>query len=133
MRLLIDTNVILEVLLLQEKESEAKSLLTKIEEYEFFLSDYSLHSIGMILLKRRQTIKFAEFCDDMLVKAGMQIAYLLPEEMKKVIRAAQQFNLDFDDAYQYVIAEKLDLTLVSLDSDFDRTERKRKTPAELIA
>ncbi|MBC7344089.1 MAG: hypothetical protein H5U03_01430, partial [Clostridia bacterium] len=29
-------------------------------------------------------------------------------------------------------AEKYNLTLVSLDGDFDRTERGRKTPAEVL-
>jgi hypothetical protein len=42
------------------------------------------------------------------------------------------FNLDFDDAYQYVAAEKHDLTLVSFDADFDRTDRGRKTPADIL-
>lgn len=47
-------------------------------------------------------------------------------------QVAQRFNLDFDDAYQYVAAEKYDLTLVSFDSDFDQTERGRRTPAEVL-
>ena len=45
---------------------------------------------------------------------------------------SKKFNLDFDDAYQYVAAEEYNLTLVSFDSDFDRTERGRKTPAEIL-
>ena len=32
---------------------------------------------------------------------------------------ADRFNFDFDDAYQYVIAEKYDLTIIS----FGRTKR----------
>ena len=42
-------------------------------------------------------------------------------------------TLDFDDAVQYVAAERDDLTLVSLDADFDRTPRGRKTPAQALA
>jgi predicted nucleic acid-binding protein len=38
-----------------------------------------------------------------------------------------------DDAYQYVAAEKYNLTLVSLDSDFDRTERGRQTLAQIAS
>ena len=41
-------------------------------------------------------------------------------------------GLDFDDAYQYVAAETHNLTLVSFDADFDRTERGRKTPADVL-
>ncbi len=43
------------------------------------------------------------------------------------------FSLDFDDAYQDVAAEKYGLALVSFDSDFDRTARGKKTPAEVLA
>ena len=44
----------------------------------------------------------------------------------------REFNLDFDDAYQYTAAEKHDLTIVSFDADFDRTKRGRKTPWEVL-
>ncbi|MFZ8805855.1 MAG: PIN domain-containing protein [Candidatus Calescibacterium sp.] len=44
----------------------------------------------------------------------------------------KRFNLDFDDAYQYVVAEKYNLTIISFDSDFDRTELGRKTPREIL-
>jgi len=49
-----------------------------------------------------------------------------------VIDASTGFNLDFDDAYQYTIAGKYDLTIVSFDADFDRTDRGRKQPAALL-
>ncbi|MBC7343880.1 MAG: PIN domain-containing protein [Clostridia bacterium] len=52
--------------------------------------------------------------------------------MEDIIHAAQQFGLDFDDAYQYAVAAHYKLTIVSFDSDFDRTERGRKTPRELL-
>ncbi|MCX7855996.1 MAG: hypothetical protein N2556_08525 [Anaerolineae bacterium] len=44
----------------------------------------------------------------------------------------QRFGLDFDDAYQYVAAEKYGLTLVSLDADFDRTPLGRRTPGQVL-
>ena len=39
---------------------------------------------------------------------------------------------EINQAIQYVTAEKYGLTLASFDTDFDRTERGRKTPAEII-
>ena len=45
---------------------------------------------------------------------------------------ADKFNLDFDDAYQYAVAAKYELQLISFDTDFDRTERKRKEPIEVL-
>ncbi len=54
------------------------------------------------------------------------------EDMGNVIEVSARFNLDFDDAYQYVVAEKYNLTIISFDSDFDRTELGRKTPKEVL-
>ncbi len=44
----------------------------------------------------------------------------------------EELALDFDDAYQYTIAAKYSLTILSFDSDFDRTDLGRKVPAEII-
>ena len=52
--------------------------------------------------------------------------------MAKVAQVAQTFGLDFDDAYQYIVAEKFDLSLLSFDQDFDRTSRGRKTLEEVM-
>jgi predicted nucleic acid-binding protein len=46
------------------------------------------------------------------------------------VSASKNFNLDFDDAYQYAVAEKHGLNIVSFDADFDRTEKKRKVPGQ---
>lgn len=133
MRLLVDTNIILEVILEQPKASEARALLAKSDEHEFFLTDFSLHSIGLLLFRRKEHDVFRRFMEDMVFHAGTTVACLPAEAMESVTERAQTFNLDFDDAYQYVAAEKYRLTLVSFDTDFDRTARGRKTPAELLS
>lgn len=132
MRFLIDTNIFLEVILEQEKAEEARAFLEKNREYKFFISDYSLHSIGLLLFRRKQHDVFQQFVEDMMLNAGLIMISLLAEDMEAVVNAARKFNLDFDDAYQYVAAEKYDLTIVSFDGDFDRTERGRKTPGTVL-
>jgi len=57
---------------------------------------------------------------------------LLPDDMDAVISASQEFGLDFDDAYQYAIAGRHDLVLVSFDTDFRRTDRGCKTPSQIL-
>jgi predicted nucleic acid-binding protein len=64
---------------------------------------------------------------------GARVARLGEAEMRELVRVSQEFTLDFDDAYQYVSAEKYDLTLVSFDGDFDNTERGRQTPLDVLA
>lgn len=115
----------------QERAPEARELLATTEMHQFFISDFSLHSIGLLLFRRKQHAVFQQFLADMISKSGTLIASLSVEDMQDAVAAAQKFNLDFDDAYQYVIAEKYHLTLVSFDSGFDRTERGRKTPADI--
>jgi predicted nucleic acid-binding protein len=43
------------------------------------------------------------------------------------------YRLDYDDAFQYTLVDKFNLTLVSLDADFDHTPRGRQTPAQVLA
>jgi len=131
MRLFIDTNIFLEIILAQEKAKDAQELLSKIEEHYFFTSDFSLHSIGIFFFYRKQQEIFQQFLKDMIIDAGVSIISLPVSDMDRVVTTSKEFNLDFDDSYQYVVAEKYDLILVSFDSDFDRTSKGRKTPSEI--
>jgi predicted nucleic acid-binding protein len=133
MRLLLDTNIFLEVLLEQERAEEARKLLSKTDEHDFFLSDFSLHSIGLLLFRSHQPDVFRRFLADMLLNGAVGMIALFPGEMESVIQAAQQFSLDFDDAYQYAVAEHHALAIVSLDADFDRTARGRLAPDRINA
>lgn len=132
LKLLIDTNIVLEVLLNQSHAKEAETLLTRIEAHDLFLSDYALHSIGNVLFRQKKYSVYHDFISDLITDAGIQLLSLAETEHSLIENVAQKFNLDFDDAYQYVLAEKYDLILVSFDKDFDRTERGRKTPAAVL-
>jgi hypothetical protein len=132
MRLLLDSNVFLEILLRQEEADEAMALLSTVESNEFFISDFALHSVGFILFYRKRHDDFRRFVRDMILGASVTEVRLPAEKAEPVADIAMQFNLDFDDAYQYAIAQEYDLTLVSFDGDFDRTERGRRTPAQVL-
>ena len=121
MRLLVDTNIFLEILLEQNRAEEAKDLLRKVAKHEFFISDFALHSVGLLLLRQRKPEVFREFLSDMISNAGIIQLGLAPLEMEEVITAAASFRLDFDDAYQYAVAERYGLAIISFDGDFDRT------------
>lgn len=132
MKVLLDTNIFLEIILSQEKAEDAKNLLLKSAQHEFFLTDYSLHSIGLLLFRRKQHEAFRAFLEDVLVNGGIGLLSLLPDDMDSVISASQKFGLDFDDAYQYAVATKYDLVLVSFDTDFQRTDKGYKIPSEML-
>ncbi len=132
MKALLDTNLFLEIILSQEKSVEAKTLLLKSGEHEFFITDYSLHSVGLILFRRKQHQAFEDFVEDVLLNGGIRLLSLYPAEMESVISASQKFSLDFDDAYQYTVALRYGLILISFDTDFQRTDKGYKTPSEIL-
>ena len=131
MNLLLDTNIFLEVLLGQRQAQEAVTLLSSAGRLNFFMSDFSLHSIGVLLFRRRNFDAYTAFCADLVV-TGTRVLGLHPMESASLAESATRHSLDFDDAYQYEIAKRFGLILVSLDSDFDRTDINRKTPQEVL-
>jgi len=132
MKVLIDTNIILEILLNRERANEARKLLENSDNFAFFLSDFSLHSIGILFFRTKRHHSFYQFLKDMIFSEILSILLLSCEDMNRVIEVSTRFDLDFDDAYQYVVAEKYGLTIISFDSDFDKTPLGRRTPKEVL-
>ncbi len=129
---LLDTNIFLELLLDQEAAASVQALLTSRAPADLHISDLAFHSIGIILYQKKAAHLFSEFVRDVFGEGGITILSLGSEDIVRVEQVAAAFGLDFDDAYQYVVAEKSDLVLVSFDTDFDRTDKKRIVPAEII-
>ena len=129
---LVDTNVWLERLLEQERFDEVRRFLDSTETSKIFLTDFSFHSIGLILTRLNKSELLLNFVQDTLLEGAVSLVYLAPEDTQGIVAGMRQFRLDFDDAYQDVAAEKHSLSLVSFDADFDRTERGRKTPQAVL-
>jgi hypothetical protein len=129
---LIDTNVWLERLLDQEKSKEVGELFDAIPSERLFITDFAFHSIALVLSKLNNVEALRHFIRDTFVEGAVTLLHLKPEDMERLILVMLEFDLDFDDAYQYVAAEKTDSIIVSLDKDFDQTERGRKTPREVL-
>ena len=129
---LLDSNIFLELLLDQDKADDVEKLLRSIRGEELCISEFSLYSVGIVLFRQKLYDIFVRFVDDLILTGGIRLLKLAPEDVKQLAEVAQRFNLDFDDAYQYTIAERHDLTIVSFDSDFDRTIRGRKAPKDLV-
>jgi hypothetical protein len=130
---LVDTSVWLELLLEQQKADEVRQFLARHEAIELAITEFSLYSIGIVLTRLKEDEAFADFLADTLEGSGVLLIRLDATGLRELLGVRRKFGLDFDDAYQYVAAESHGLTLLSFDSDFDRTERGRKTPAEVMA
>ena len=131
MKFLVDTNIFLEILLDQQSAEVAKGFLQKSDVHEHFISDFSLHSIAVILLRHKAFGVLERFLADVIISGNVGVLSILAEDLVQVIAAARRFSLDFDDAYQYVLAEQKDLAIISFDSDFDKTPRGRQQPHEV--
>jgi uncharacterized protein len=131
--LLIDTNVWLELLLDQEKADQVRNLFQRIDASLMAISEFSLYSIAIILIRLNKDDLFLDFLNDTIEESGLEVVRLGLNDLKEAVAATKKFNLDFDDAYQYVAGSKHDYLLVSFDADFDHTDRGRKTPGESIS
>jgi len=129
---LLDSNIILELLLDQNRANEVERFLRAVPRENLHISEFSLYSVGIVLFRRKQFDAFARFLDDLILTGGVRVLRLSPQAVKELATVAQQFHLDFDDAYQYVAAEKYGLEIVSFDSDFDQTDKGRKTPDQVL-
>ena len=76
---------------------------------------------------------FLKVVDDLFLSGGLRIVRLDVMDMSKVSTSSKKYGLDYDDSYQYSIAEKYNLILVGYDGDFDRTSRGRTTPADILS
>jgi predicted nucleic acid-binding protein len=124
--------VILEVALNQERSTEVVTFLKKLGQTESYISTYAVDAIGYILFRRRQHEQFQQILSDILGKLNIQQVGLQHSEMDRLVWLSVTYTLDFDDAYQYALAEKYDLTIVSYDTDFNRTPRGRTTPGAIL-
>lgn len=129
---LVDTNIWLERLLAQAKSDEVRDFLDRIPTGELFITDFAFHSLCVVLTRLKKETELRQFAQDVFVDGAVTLVTVAPEETALLLETMEAFKLDFDDAYQYVAAEKQSLVIVSFDSDFNRTPRGKKTPAEIL-
>jgi len=65
-RLLLDTNIFLEVILEQADATSARAVLGSIATNELFVSDFTIHSIGLLLFRRGRAEVFDSVVQDLM-------------------------------------------------------------------
>ena len=106
---LLDTNIFLELFLDQEKSNYIKKFFNTIDTTEISLTDFSLHSIGIILSRLRKRDVFNQFINDIILVGNIQILSIMPEEIEELSKISKRYNFDFD-----------------------KTDKKRKSPEEIM-
>ncbi len=112
---LVDTNIFLEILLKQAKSEKCKNFLDN-NIGELNITDFSLHSIGVILLRQNEDELFLKFLKDSLPK--VQIVTLPQNRYEEIVLNKNRLNLDFDDSYQYTVCKNYGFKLSTMDKDF---------------
>lgn len=131
-RYLVDTNVWLELLLEQEKSKIVTNFLISIPLKKMFISDFTLHSIGVILARYKKYELFEKFISDLFINAKLELLTLNTIDLLDVIANIRKYKLDFDDSYQFSVSQKYDLTIVTFDKDFNINAIKKISPEEAI-
>jgi predicted nucleic acid-binding protein len=121
MNYLVDTNVFLEILLGQQKNAVCKDFL-RSNTGKLFLSDFSLHSIGVILFKNNREDIFNSFALDVL--DHISIVSLPKKSYKNLADLRERVSLDFDDSYQFAVAREYGLSIVTMDGDFKKVRNE---------
>jgi predicted nucleic acid-binding protein len=129
---LVDTNIWLERLLNQERSLEVKEFLDNSPSELIIISDFSLHSIGVIMSNLKKFEEYSIFIDDLFNYGDVTQLALDAKETKEVMKYIEKSNLDFDDSYQYCLSEKYSLEIVSFDQDFIKNDIKVYTPKEAL-
>jgi len=76
-----------------------------------FISDFSLHSIGVILFRNNKEDIFKKFLKDII--PNLEITTLPKMSYEDLAEVKKKLGLDFDDAYQYQVAKERDLKIVT--------------------
>ncbi len=131
-RYLVDTNVWLERLLDQGKSIIASKFFDIIPTDSLFVSDFSIHSIGVILSRLKKYDILEKFINDLFINGQIELLSLNSTDLLDVIGNIQKYKLDFDDSYQFSVAQKYDLTIVTFDKDFNAKGIKKQTPDDIV-
>ena len=117
MKYLVDTNIFLEILLSQAGRKKCEAFLQG-EKGAAWISDFTLHSIGVLLFRQKRPELFNEFAADTLPQ--FTILSLSETGYAQLAEVNARHGLDFDDAYQFAVARENNLTIATQDKDFQR-------------
>ncbi|WP_366144134.1 PIN domain-containing protein [Methanoregula sp.] len=113
---LIDTNIFLEILLNDSKRTQCEIFLNN-NIGSLHITDFSLHSIGVVLYNKHKIGLYARFIKD--VMPSVQIETIPIDYHFLIDNGHITYHFDFDDAYQYGAAKYHGLILKTLDHHFD--------------
>lgn len=129
--LLVDTNIILELMLQQQKSNDCEKFLNSVAtgEIEATITRFSIHAIEAILQNPEQT---ANFLHNVNSSIGLTVYDTNTSDEIAITLLMKEVKLDFDDTLQFYVARKIGAEgIVSFDRDFDRVNINRLVPGQV--
>ncbi len=131
---LVDTNIFLEVLLLQAKKEECEELLEQFRKGKKLgiVTDFTIHSIIVMMYTYGKMDGLRVFLSSLTGYKGLRV---YPTDLASEIKATElsaQNKLDMDDAIQYAIALETNVeAIISFDKHFSNLKIPRKEPHQI--
>jgi predicted nucleic acid-binding protein len=128
---LVDTNIFLEVLLLQDKKEECESFLDQVRNGKktSVITDFTIHSIIVIMYNFSKLKELKIFLSSLTAYKGLHIYHTTITDEITAVETALLQKLDMDDAIQYSIALNLQAeAIISFDKHFNNLKIPRKEP-----
>src|SRR3989338_407658 len=118
--MLIDSNIFIEVAKSQNRSDECGDLLAVIDEglidEDIFITEFALNALLAILSRHHpdflKTILLLIQQDKIMVKSASIEDHLM------TLTVFKNLKLDFDDATQFLVANRLQTYIVTYDKDF---------------
>lgn len=86
---LLDTNIWLERMLGQERAAEVAELLTRVPSNQLCITDFTLHSIGVILYRLKQPQLYVRFVQDVLLDRATRLLTVPPDAATELVESQQ--------------------------------------------
>jgi predicted nucleic acid-binding protein len=131
MMYLVDTNILLEVLLLQNRKDECENFLNLLRDGKKtgVLTDFTVHSIIVIMSNLKKLNELRTFLISLAAYKGLKIYHTTLSDEVKAVEISLSHQLDMDDSIQYSTALSLNVeAIVSFDRHFNNLKIPRKEP-----
>ncbi|MCL4337033.1 MAG: PIN domain-containing protein [Candidatus Thermoplasmatota archaeon] len=129
--LLVDTNIILELMLQQEKSDECEKFLNSVAtgDIEATITRFSMHAIQAILKNPEHT---SVNIHNVNTSIGLKVYDTNTSDEIAIALLMKEVKLDFDDTLQFYVAKRIGAEgIVSFDKDFDKVDINRLEPAQV--
>ena len=132
--MLIDTNIILELSKKQKQSESCRDLFNAINRglinEDVYITKFAISATQALIGERDP--KLVKKILLMIFQEKIKIFETDTKDEITLLATLCQLKLDFDDAIQYLAANRLNTYLVTFDKDFKGTGLEIKTPAQVL-